>query len=87
MKPKCEWMEMPVDKDYNDMRLRVINNAPCEYEFVERKLGCWPYGKLFIVRPADGFGDTVTVFFGDLTVELPARQVLELVRLARSREL
>ena len=66
---------------FDDMRLRVINNAPCPVEFLDSLPGCFPYGLL--IFSLDDAGIHLQATFGDLTVS-PVRchMMIKLIRLA-----
>ena len=75
---------------YADMRMRVVNAAPCEVRaapFVVRIVegrptlgGSWPGSVLLLGLTEDG--EQAFATFGDLTVPVTLLQALELVLLA-----
>lgn len=60
------------DNRFNDMRLRVVNSAPCPIQLVDHRPDCFPYGTLYISK--SGFAT-----FGDLSVPVNLRQAVELM--------
>ena len=73
-----------MDTRYADMRLRVINAMPCEIRvFRHSRPGCWPYGVLFFSFSDDRKQAFAT--FGDLTVEVTAMEMQELMLLAEGK--
>lgn len=80
---------------FRDMRLRVINCAPCPINkpysgpqyfqgtiHIEdgRATGSWPYGTLFILEEKGQLYAT----FGDLTIPVSQEEALELKELAQA---
>lgn len=70
--------EIPADPHFQDMRLRIINAAPCPIEFVPGQLGSWPYGTLFIAEGG-------IVIFGDLTIRATQAQIQQFIMLAAKK--
>ena len=77
--------------DFNDMKSRVINAAPCPIRYEEVRPPCYPFGTLIISVSLDsdradqpylwpvGFW---YVSLGDLTVLCNAEEIFELCELA-----
>ena len=65
--------------DIGDMQRRVINHAPCDVRFEMVKPPCWFYGELIFSYNG---GDGVQATFGDLTIVVDVKQMLELSSLA-----
>ena len=63
----------------NDIRLRIINSAPCRIKFLEKKPVCFPYGVLFITGNDNG----LSVTFGDLTVPVTILEAFMLMGKAK----
>lgn len=73
-----------MDAIYVDMRMRVINAAPCEVRvFRGSRPESWPYGTLYFSFNLERNRAFAT--FGDLTIEVTAVEMVELQLLAEGK--
>lgn len=69
--------------DFNDMRLRVVNAAPCDVEYQLAKPPCFPYGVLLFTT--DTRDESLCATFGDLSITVTAKEAFELLMIAQHK--